>query len=142
MRSALHCHSFPPCECGVGIGGLLDTLTDTIQRQERDLAAIQQRLAEVERELKVAEIRAADFEDRLRVVQGQRDALRADLGRAVEALDRYGEHDSGCPQCMTGVVVFGAPRFEQSCTCGLDTALSPHPTPTTPGTAGEASENR
>ena len=101
----------------------------------KECDALRADLERAERELKFANIRAVDFEDRLRVVQGQRDIARADLGRAGEALRDVADYfeDRAFPTCA----IYLGNVFWNTVLPKVDIALS-HPTPTTPGPAGEA----
>src|SRR3990167_5064165 len=111
---APHVHSFPACECGQTITSLLDTLSDTMRAQAQALVGAQQRLEAAERErneaLKImvsAKLEPCTIHNAFQpgcvscIVKKamEADALRADLGRAVEALLAY---DPLLPEMLPG----------------------------------------
>ena len=141
---APHVHSFPACECGQTITSLLDTLSDTMRAQAQALVGAQQRLEEAERErneaLKImvsSKLEPCTIHNAFQpgcvscIVKKamEADTLRADLGRAVEALKNVG--------CRGAWMAYGCPSRADGRLCIVCAALSPHPTPTTPGPAGE-----
>ena len=102
-----HVHSFPACECGQTITSLLDTLSDTMRVQARALAAVQQRVETAERErneaLKImvsSKLEPCTIHNAFQpgcvscIVKKamEADTLRADLGRAVEALKEVADY--------------------------------------------------
>jgi len=64
-------------------------------------------------------------------------SARADLGRVVEALKRHGRHDHLCAAWVAPHGACWRSSDANICNCGLAAVISPHPTPTTPGAAGE-----
>jgi len=142
---APHVHSFPACECGQTITSLLDALSDTMRAQAQALVGAQQRLEEAERErneaLKImvsSKLEPCTIHNAFQpgcvscIVKKamEADTLRADLGRAVEALKEVADYfeDRSFPvrSHYLGAI------WWQRVLPKVDAALT-HPTPTTAG---------
>jgi hypothetical protein len=133
--------SNPPGATGIGLlsHGELEKAHFILLRDvaglRADLAALQQRAEAAERERDHLKVFLKEHypSDHFELVQ-ERDALRADLGRCVEALKHY----IAAGNKFIGKVRNGRVRSIETyndlleCHSIATDALSPHPTPTTP----------